>query len=243
MASKSVVAEIIQRTKQLVDENKSLVEKLKYYQSAVAALEADNREYARRLDTANAAISLSISSFRLSSIQYGPPRCVRDTDWLSNWLYCADDQTVLTSVEEAWREGKSQRALSLLTPIMNRSDLTETERADSYLLLCSILRSTGDCGRALSQAEEAVRIAVKADLHSQLGKANFHRGICYANMHELANAWWCYTLAAHTDGHEELIQTNRDIVERMMKGIPPGDRRLQLTIREAASESSRISDL
>ena len=243
MASRSVVSELIQGTKKLVAEKEALEEKLKYYESALTSLEADNREYARRVDYANAHDTTTSSSSSQSSMQWRSFRSVKDTDWMCNWLYCTDDKTVLTPVEEAWREGKPQRALALLTPIMKDTSLTESERADCFLLLSSILRSTGDYKRALLQAEEAVCIAVGAKLHHHVGKANFHRGVCYANMDKLVNAWWCYTLAAHTEGHEELIQTNRDIVERMMQSIPKGDQRLQLSIKETDSTSHDITKL
>ena len=226
MTSKSVISELIRETRKLIAEKKALEEKLKYYQSTVASLEADNQEYARRLDHANAHNATTTPSYSRSSTR------VKNTDWMCNWLYHADDKTVLTPVEEAWKGGKPQRALSLLTPITRNTNLTESERCDAFLLLSSILRSAGDYKRALTQAEEAVHIAARAELHNHLGKANFHRGACYANMDELANAWWCYTLATHTEGHEELIQTNRDIVERMMQSIPKGDRRMQLSIKE-----------
>ena len=224
------VWELIVGTKQLIADKEALEEMVKYYQSTVAALEADNREYARRLDRATASNGVTTISPSLDRSERAGQRSVKETDWMCNWLHCAEDKTVLTPVEEAWREGKAQHALSLLTPIIRRQDIAESERVDAYLLQSSILRATGDLSRALSQAEKALSVATRADLHRHMGKANFYRGSCYANMDELANAFWCYTLAAHTAGYEELIQTNRDIVERTLKSIPKGDRRRQLTI-------------
>ena len=221
--TRAMVLELIEGTKQLIADKTALEERLKYCQSALTALEADNREYCRRLEVADATNAAERSSRSLSA---------KDTDWISNWLYCSEDASILAPVEQAWKQGNPQRALSLLTPISNGTDLTDSQRADTHLLRSSILRSSGDSKRALEQAELALAIATKADLHDQVGKTNFHRGLCYANMHEMTNAWWCYTLAMHTDGHEELIQTNRDIAKRMMRSVDEDGIQLRLSIPE-----------
>ena len=229
---RAMVLELIEGTQQLIADKTDLEERLKYCQSALIALEADNREYARRLKVADDTNAAVCSSQSLVAMQKGPSRYVKDTDWISNWLYCSEDASILTPVEQAWKQGNPQRALSLLTPISNGADLTDSQRVDTHLLRSSILRSSGDSQRGLKQAELALAIATNADLHDQIGKTNFHRGLCYANMHEMTNAWWCYTLAMHTDGHEELIQTNRDIAKRMMRSVDGDGIQLRFSIPE-----------
>lgn len=84
------------------------------------------------------------------------------------------------------------------------------------------MRSNSQLLEALTHAEEALTMATKANLHGLVGKAQFHRGMCFLYQNCHANARWCFVLAGHTEGHSEIVEIHRHIAEENLEKLPVG---------------------
>jgi hypothetical protein len=116
---------------------------------------------------------------------------------------------LLGPAENAWANSRTQDALNLLTTAINKDELQASDRMKAELLLGVILRGCGQVMKDLSHIEEALYGAQKTRMHQWIGRAHYHRGLCWLYLEQYANASWCFTLATHTEGHRSQIEVNR----------------------------------
>lgn len=204
-----------------------LQEKLKYTISTIAQLEAQNQELSRLLAETQAKVNSIIElvpTTNLELIASLPPipNLVPGTSWIrGTWLSSPPNESFLIPIESAWQEGHSQHALNLLSLAVKSKDITSSQWVEATLIFSAIIRSAGDPRRALPYVEAGLSVATLAQLHDLVGKAHFHQGLCYLHLERYADARWCFVLAAHTAGHEELIDINTRIAEQKISELPP----------------------
>lgn len=161
----------------------------------------------------------------------GVPRSVaKPSTWIGgSWL--APSADILVPAETLWQNGNAEGALALVESVLERHDLTVQDDVHANLLVSAIKRVLGDLGQASKCAEDALVIAREADDYMLASKAQFHRGLCFFNQHQYAQAHFCFALASHLDGYQEQIEVNSLLVEDICRQLPldhPG-RRLDLT--------------
>lgn len=138
--------------------------------------------------------------------------------WIQSWL--APSELILIPAEDAWQAGSVQRALAKVELVMRRKDLTLSEEINAKLLFCALLRSSGKSQLALTYAEKALTLAKNASDYSLIGKAEYHRGLCYMNLDLFARSVWCFVLASQTSGHREQVEANRLYAMERCKELP-----------------------
>lgn len=197
---------------------------LRYAQSTISELQTQNRELELLLSNAQADLQ------RYSQVQ--KVKKPTPTSWIGGtWLSCAAATPILIPVESAWEQGHTQKALTALSMIMLQENITHRQRVDAELLLCAIVRSSGDVRQALAHAEKSLEIAREKQLYDLVGKAQFHRGLSFLYGSEYANARWCFVLASHTPGYEEIVAINREMAEQSLLELPLDDFRRALSLR------------
>lgn len=206
----------------LVADRDQLQTALTYAHSTISELEAQNRELDLLLSKAQAYVQGS-SQDRSSEI---PGK----TSWIcGTWLSSPIATPFLTPVESAWQNGQVQEALKLLSLIMLQQNITNSQRVEAGLLFSAMMRSSGNIGEALVHAEGSLSIAKVAQLYDLVGKAQFHRGLCYFYMDRYADARWCFVRASHTPGHNQIVAVNREMAERKMSELTSDDPRRTLS--------------
>lgn len=209
----------------LITDREQLRIALTYAESAISELETQNRELDVLLSKTQAALTIA-SELPGSKI-------ASQTSWIGGtWLSCPTATPFLTPVESAWQQGQAQKALASLTLILSQQDITHSQRIDAELLFSAILRSSGDIRQALVHAEKSLSLAEKTQRYDLVGKAQFHRGLCHLYDNRYANARWCFVLASHTPGHEELVAINLKMTEQRLLELPPDDSRRSLSMIE-----------
>ena len=193
-------------------------------QSAILELETHNRELDILLSKTQAALR--------SALQVRGPQIPLKTSWIGGtWLSCPTATPLLTPVESAWQQGQAQKALASLTQILHQQDVTHSQRINAELLFSAILRSSGDVRQALSHTETSLSLAKETQQYDLVGKAQFHRGLCYLYENRYADARWCFVLASHTPGHQELVAINLEMTEQRLLELPSDDPRRSLSLR------------
>lgn len=209
----------------LVTERDNLREQAKYAQSTILQLEAQNMRLDRLLTQAQACLQTVIGV--LPEAKSSP-----NTSWVRGiWLSSTANSTLLDPVEKAWQKGDTQQALILLHLILNRENLTNSQRVETILLQATIMCYSGHADQALDQVEDVLKIAEEKQLDDLVGKAQFIRGRCCIDLKRYADARWCFALASHTRGYEELVETNMQFAEQKLNELPMGHdgRRLDLS--------------
>ena len=196
-------------------ERVQLQEELKYTRSACTELHSQNEYLQRLLREAQEALPPREGP---NHFQTSP-----GTTWVGGtWLSPSPSIPSLVPIQKAWLSGKTQSALALLTETIVLKDFVPNERIEAGLLLSTIMRSSGDLARALTHAEISLSIARKEELQDLEGKAQFHRGLCYFYQDRYADARWCFTLASHTRGHQDLVEINMRMAEEKIQQLPFG---------------------
>lgn len=198
----------------LITERDNLREELKYAQSTILELEAQNMRLDHLLTKAQACLSTA-EIFPAAE----PP-----TPWIfSIWLSSTTNPTLLGPAEKAWQKGATQEALVLLHMLLNSENLTNSQHVEAKLLQATIMSFSGHSDRALPQVEDALEIAKEKQLNELVGKAQFIRGRCCVDLKRFADARWCFALASHTKGYESLIETNMQSAEVLLGQLPARD--------------------
>lgn len=199
----------------LIAERNQVQEELKYVRLACVELHSQNEQLQQLLCEAHDALPPTENPSHDQNLT--------SSTWVGGtWLTPSIKIPALVPVQDAWLGGKTQQALALLTEILVQKDLAPYERIEAGLLLSAIMRSSGDLARALTHTEICLRIAEKYELPESVGKSQFHRGLCYFYQDRYADARWCFVLASHTKGHQDLIAINMQMVEEKMKSLPSG---------------------
>ena len=223
-------SEIYLHLTQIISDRDRLQVELKYAESTIVELDAQNRELHRLLKSAQDALR---SSDDKTPTQIHP----RDLDlshraeWIGGvWLSCANTTPQLGEAEAAWKGGKPQQALAMLTSILREGGLKPGHRINVLLLSSAILRCNGDFVGALHLAEESLSLAVQIDQRQLGGKAQFHRGLCCLYLDRFADARWCFVLASYTEGHAAIIQEFLMMAERELSKLASGDPRADFSL-------------
>ena len=199
----------------LVTERDNLREHVKYSESTIHELEAQNNRLERLLTQALACLQVPIETV--------PAAASQKTSWIrSIWLASTANPTLLKPVETAWQRGETQQALIILQRILNRENLTSCQRVEATLLHATIVSHSGHSDQVLPQIEDALKIAKEKQLDELVGKAHFIRGRCCVDLKRYADARWCFALASHTKGYEDLIETNMQFAEQQINDLPAG---------------------
>lgn len=208
--------EILAALKSIVSEREALRHELAIAKQTITELELQNIEFDRLLNNAH-------KHFYSPDPDKGsvspPPK-----GWIGTWLSSPLENPALFPVEEAWRHGHLQQALAMLPALLIHEDLGEYHHVNCRLLYSALIQSTGsELSIALRYAEEALQIATDQKLHQLVGKAHFHRGLCYLYMGEPANAVWCFILSSHLDRHERIIDSCRRVAEKEVEALSEDD--------------------
>lgn len=208
--------DIREAVERLITERDNLREEAKYAQSTILQLDAQNKRLDRLLTQAYASLQNPIEVVPATT---SSPK----SSWVrSVWLSSTANQTLLKPVETAWQKGETQQALITLNMILNLENLTYSKRVEATLLQAAIVSYSGHSDQALAQIEDALKMAEEKQLDDLVGKAHFIRGRCCLDMRRYADARWCFTLASHTKGYEDLIETNMQYAEQQMNKLPAG---------------------
>ena len=191
---------------QIINDRNSLQTQLSYTKSTIRELHAENQELHRLLKSAQDALR-SCDDKKPTQIHPRNLDLSHNSNWIGGtWLACAKEMPMLAGVEEAWQGGRPQQALVLLTATIRAEGLKASHRVNAGLLYSAILRSNNDFQGALHHAEESLSIAMQTEKYQLIGKAQFHRGLCYLYLNQFANARWCFILGSYTEGHATIIQ-------------------------------------
>ncbi len=208
--------EILAALQSIVSERDALRNELSIAKQTITELELQNTQFDRLLTKAH-------RHFYTPDPDRGPVSPPPKT-WIGTWLSSPLDYPALLPVEEAWRNGHLQQALILMPALLAREDLDEYHHVNCRLLYSALIQSNGsDFSMALQYAEEALQIATDHKLHQLVGKAHFHRGLCYLYMGEPAKAKWCFVLSSHLDYHEKIIEECRLAAEKEVDALPEDD--------------------
>lgn len=216
--------EILAALKSIVSERDALRNELSIARQTITELELQNTEFDRLLTKAHKQF------YTLDP--HKKPVCPPRKSWIGTWLSSPLDYPSLTPVEEVWRNGHLQQALTMMPALLAREDLGEYHHVNCRLLYSALIQSSGsDFLIALQYAEGALKIATDQKLHQLVGKAHFHRGLCYLYMGEPAKAKWCFILSSHLDYHEMIIEECRISAEKEVNALPDDDPKRSATFR------------
>ena len=226
-ASQSQMRQVREGIYALESERDDLDIKLTYAQSTIFALLRQIRELDMVVETQaellkraeslldginsnpNAASTPSASPLIQSSTRS------TGTDWIGgNWLIIPANNYLLGPTEAAWKQGKTQEALNLLTAVLKRDDLDPAEEIEVNLLLAAIIRSSGHPKRALEFVEKALRLSDEFGLVEVVGKIQYHRGLCFLYLSNYTDASWCFVLASSTEGHAQQVEAQWEVAEK-----------------------------
>ena len=226
-------------------ERDTLRAKLNYSQSAIIELQRQIRELDELLTEANerlrereeppSSISATPSTVHPDSprVSYASTKSSRTNvgaTWIGGtWRAGGTEHAIIRSAEAVWQAGSAQRALEMLDPLVVGNNTAPAEHVSACLLVSSILRTAAQLERALQYTEKALEAARKHDLHALIGKTQFHRALCLLHLNRYADAAWCFVLASHTKGYEELAELNRIMAEKKRDDLPAGDPDLALS--------------
>ncbi|KAI4284407.1 MAG: hypothetical protein L6R35_004918 [Caloplaca aegaea] len=202
----------------LLDERKHLMQRLTFAERTAQEF-CEQARYANSLArTAQTSIILAKDQTKSESkSKAGVP-----TTWIGgSWL--APSESVLAPAETAWQDGNAQKALTMVTLLFQRHDITVSEDVHMNLFTSAILRASGDLAQAGKYAEDALVIAREADSYMLASKAEFHRGLCFLKQNRFAQAQWCLVLASHLEGHQDQIEANRVFADERRRNLGPSD--------------------
>lgn len=128
---------------------------------------------------------------------------------------------LLAPIEDLFRNGQRQKALNQMPQLLMRRDLDSRYRVNTKLLFAALIQSSGqNLMTALRLTEEALCLASEVKLIELAGKANYWRGLVFLCLEEWANAKWCFVLSSHLQGHSDLIEEGRNVVEKELSKLP-----------------------
>ncbi|KAL8997215.1 MAG: hypothetical protein Q9169_003481 [Polycauliona sp. 2 TL-2023] len=155
-----------------------------------------------------------------------PRLAVKPSTWIAGpWL--APSVDVLLPAEKLWQGGNANGALECVDSVLCRHDLTTSEDVHANLMVSAIKRASGDLAQASKCAEDALVIARDAGDHMLASKAQFYRAFCFFSQERYMQAKFCFALASHLDGYQELIGVNSLLVDELCRKLPldhPEDR-------------------
>lgn len=213
---KSDLCKIVREREELRNERDEIRIELRYAKTAVLELEKQNLELDRMLKIAQSQLSEHVPKHSST-----PAPKVSIVTWLSS----PEEYPGLWPVENMWRNGHLQQALSQMPTLIEREDFGVRHQINARLLLSTMIQSSShDYQLALQWAEEALRMAAEEQqLLDLAGKAQFHRGLCYYYLGEYANAKWCLTLVSHLEDHEQWVLDFQQKVQQYLDDLPEGD--------------------
>lgn len=223
MAPLKPCQEICSTIAHLIADRNRLGTALAYAESTISELEFQNLQMEQLLFHAHSALQ--------SNAQILNTAILPESSWIGgSWLSSPTVTPFLAEVESAWQSGLAQQALVKLTSILLRHDLMDYHRGEAELLFCAILRSSGNIQQALDHAEKSLEIARQSQLHNLIGKAQFHRGLCFLYLERYADARWCFVLASHTKGHRQIVMMNKKMAEQKLQNLSPEDPKGKVTL-------------
>ena len=90
--------------------------------------------------------------------------------WIGTWRTSPKEYPALVCAEDAWQQGRLQKALSMMPGLLQREDLGHRHCVNVRLLYSNLIRSGGaDLMVALRYAEEALQLATEFRLHDLAG--------------------------------------------------------------------------
>ena len=213
---KGDLRKIVKERDEMRKERDEIHLELLYAKTALVELENHNLELDRMLTIAHSQLSEYVPKHSSTSTQ---------VSFIGFWLSSPEEYPGLLSVENTWRNGHLQQALSQMPTLIDRKDFGVRHQINARLLLSSIIQSSSHNFQvALQWAEEALRMASEEQrLRDLAGKAQFHRGLCYYYLGEYANARWCLILASHLEDHEQWILDFQQKVEQYLEDLPERD--------------------
>jgi len=208
--------EILAALRCIVTERDALRNELAIAKQTITELELQNTEFDRLLTKAH-------RHFYTPSAEKGsvfPP----SRRWIGTWLSSPLAHPTLLPVEEAWQNGHLQQALNMMPAMLACEDLGPHHHVNCRILYSALIQSSGsNFSIALQYADEALRIATDQKLHQLVGKAHFHRGLCYLFMGEPAKAKWCFVLSSHLDYHERIVEECKVVAEKEVDALAGDD--------------------
>lgn len=141
--------------------------------------------------------------------------------FIGPWECSPLEYPLLAPIEDLFRNGQRQKALNQMPQLLMRRDLDSRSRVNTKLLFAALIQSSGqNLMTALRLTEEALCLASEVKLIELAGKANYWRGLVFLCLEEWANAKWCFVLSSHLQGHSDLIEEGRNVVEKELSKLP-----------------------
>ena len=141
--------------------------------------------------------------------------------FIGPWECSPLEYPLLAPIEDLFRNGQRQKALNRISQLLMRRDLDSRSRVNTKLLFAALIQSSGqNLMTALRLTEEALCLASEVKLIELAGKANYWRGLVFLCLEEWANAKWCFVLSSHLQGHSDLIEEGRNVVEKELSKLP-----------------------
>ncbi|KAL8907625.1 MAG: hypothetical protein Q9207_001276 [Kuettlingeria erythrocarpa] len=195
----------------LLEERTGLEQRLFFAERTVQEL-SQQAQYANTLAREaqqSAATATIAGDQRAKAMARGKP-----STWIGgSWL--APSEPILAPAEKMWQAGNAQGALVATSALLSRHNLTMSEDVHTHLFTSAILRAVGDPAQASKHAEDALVIAKEADSYMLASKSELYRGLCFVQQQRYAQAQWCFVLASHLDGYQDLLEGNREFAEKM----------------------------
>ena len=212
--------------RELAAECKLLRAKCAYDQSAIQELLRQREKLSSLLSEAQSALS-SVDPPTITPSKWKPttPHPSYHTassktaipDWIGG-TWQTRSESLLVPIEAAWIQRSTQSALARLSKLQASADYPLQPlslRVNASLLHSAILRSSSSLEPATGYAEEALHLALGGSQDQALiGKARFHRGLCYLYAERWAEASWSFQLAQGTEEHEKLVKEHLQIAEK-----------------------------
>jgi len=215
--------EIHQEILQLIHERNTLLTELQYAHSTITELTSQCIETERLCTLAQNALKdrptptkpKAATPFPSTPRPTNKARNPQPSSWIcETWLLLTTTTpSLLGPSETAWSTGHPQHALNHLSTLLSRPNLLPHDRINAKLLRAAILHTWEQTDGALNYADEALGMARRHQLWGLAGKAQFFRGLCFLDHGSVADAGWCFTLAAHTEGYAKLVQRYSEIAE------------------------------
>ncbi|KAI9797453.1 MAG: hypothetical protein M1833_005493 [Piccolia ochrophora] len=204
---------------ELVQECNRLRISLIYATQDAKQLSLQNRLSSRLLQQAQSKLK-DVVSQAPKAANPAPVEADQVGSWMfGHWLPDPSLRSIVGDAELQFKRSESQRALATLSALLLK-DISKEARVTAKILLSVVLRTCDRPCEALTHLEEAIPVADRSSMFDLIGKAQFHRGLCYNDMELFAEASLCFSLASGTKHHEERLGKLKEEAEAKRLAFP-----------------------
>ena len=220
--------EVLKLVRIVIAERDRLQEELVHGKLYIAQLKTQIDDYSSNLSRATSAIHIAnrvADTYRTATPFPSPAPAVPNPPIKDLWpANIRITHPTISTAFTSWTRSSPlhQRSIALLSSLLVSSSPeaipTLKDRLTCKLLLTAILL---DCTppqhrKALTHAEETVRLADGCTDRQAMGQAQLYRGKALIALGRLSEARWCYILGAGTRGFEGVIESWKTEVDGLM---------------------------